>query len=52
MYYVLKGNGLLRINKNDYKLKPGKAFFVPKNTKHYFFGNTKKLTVLYFFGGS
>ena len=52
MYYVLKGNGFLRINKRDYTVKPGKAFFVAKNTQHYFFGNTKKLTVLYFFGGS
>ena len=51
MYYVLKGNGFFRINKNDYSVKPGKAFFVPKNIKHHFFGNTKKLTVLYFFGG-
>ena len=51
MYYVLKGNGFLSINKNDYSVKPGKAFFVPKNIKHHFFGNTKKLTVLYFFGG-
>ena len=52
MYYVLKGNGFLPINKNEYILKPGKAFFVPKNIKHYFFGNTKKLIVLYFFGGT
>ena len=52
MYYVLKGNGFLRINKRDYTVKPGKAFFVTKNTQHYFFGNTKKLTVLYFFGCS
>jgi len=52
MYYVLKGNGFLRFNKRDYTVKPGKAFFVTKNTQHYFFGNTKKLTVLYFFGGS
>jgi hypothetical protein len=27
------------------------AFFVAKNVKHHFFGNTKELTVLYFFGG-
>ena len=51
MYYVLKGNGFLRINKNDYRVKPGKAFFVPKNTEHFFFCNKKKLTVIYFFGG-
>ena len=52
MYYILNGNGFLRINKTDYTIKPGKAFFVPKNMDHYFFGNTKKLTVLYFFGAS
>ena len=52
MYYILNGNGFLRINKIDYTIKPGKAFFVPKNVEHCFFGNTKKLTVLYFFGGS
>ena len=52
MYYVLNGNGFLRINKTDYAIKPGKAFFVPKNVEHCFFGNTKKLTVLYFFSAS
>ena len=52
MYYVLNGNGFLRINKTDYRVKSGKMFFVPKNIEHYFFGNTKKLTVLYFFGAS
>tara|TARA_B110001454_G_C12525499_1_gene352907 strand:- start:25 stop:309 length:285 start_codon:yes stop_codon:yes gene_type:complete len=36
MYYILKGDGSLRINKNDYSVKPGKAFFVPKNVGHYF----------------
>jgi len=51
IYYIIKGNGSLHINKNDYSVKPGKAFFVPKNIEHYFFGNTKKLIVLYFFGG-
>ena len=52
MYYVLDGDGFLKIKSKKYKLKKGKAFFVPKNTEHYFFGNKNKLTVLYFFGGS
>ena len=52
MYYVLDGNGFLRINKTDYSIKSGKVFFVPKNVEHCFFGNTKQLNVLYFFGGS
>ncbi len=37
--------------KPDYKISPGMAYYVPKNVKHYFFGNTKQLVVLYFFGG-
>ena len=51
MYYILEGDGFLKIRNKDYSLKKGKAFFVPKHTEHYFFGNKKKLIVLYFFGG-
>ena len=51
MYYILEGDGFLKIKNKDYVLNKGKAFFVPKDTKHYFFGNKKKLCVLYFFGG-
>jgi hypothetical protein len=29
----------------------GKVYFVAKDIEHYFFGNTKELAVLYFFGG-
>ena len=51
IYFVLSGDGNLKINKKDYRVSEGKAFFVAKNVKHHFFGNTKDLTVLYFFGG-
>ena len=51
MYYVLEGDGFLKIKNKKYPLKKGKAFFVPKDTEHHFFGNKKKLIVLYFFGG-
>ena len=51
MYYILDGDCFLKIKNKNYSVKKGKAFFVPKNTEHYFFGNKKKLTVLYFFGG-
>ena len=47
-----KYNFTSHFNKNDYSVKSGKVFFVPKNVDHNFFGNTKKLIVLYFFGGS
>jgi len=51
MYYILEGDGFLKIKNKDYSIKKGKAFFVPKNAEHFFFGNKKRLTVLYFFGG-
>ncbi len=51
VYYVVKGDGFLKINKKDYPVSEGKAFFVQKDIKHCFFGNTRELVVLYFFGG-
>ena len=51
IYYILKGDGFLKINKKDYVVSEGKAFYVKKNVGHYFFGNTKELVVFYFFGG-
>ncbi|MGI0064132.1 MAG: cupin domain-containing protein [Nitrosopumilaceae archaeon] len=51
MYYIIRGNGYLKINKKDYAVSEGKVFFVGKNVEHNFFGNTKDLIVLYFFGG-
>ena len=51
VYYILKGDGFLKINKKDYPVSAGKVFFVQKDIEHYFFGNSKELVVLYFFGG-
>jgi len=51
VYYVVKGDGFLKINKKDYPVSGGKMYFVQKDVAHYFFGNTKELIVLYFFGG-
>jgi len=47
IYYIIRGDGYQK----DYPVSEGKVFFVAKNVGHYFFGNTKDLTVLYFFGG-
>ena len=52
IYYILNGNGFLHINKKSYPVKNGQIYFVAKNVLHYFYGNTKNLSVLYFFGGS
>ena len=51
VYYIVKGDGFLKINKKDYSVLEGKVFFVQKDIEHYFFGNKKELIVLYFFGG-
>ena len=51
IYYIIRGNGYLKINNKDYRVSEGKVFFVAKNIAHYFFGNTKDLSVLYIFGG-
>lgn len=51
IYYIVRGDGFLKINKKDYPISKGKAFFVEKDVEHYFFGNTKELVVFYFFSG-
>jgi mannose-6-phosphate isomerase-like protein (cupin superfamily) len=51
IYYIIRGDGYLKINNKDYKISEGKVFFVAKDVEHYFFGNRKDLLVLYFFGG-
>ena len=51
VYCVISGDGYLQIQNKAYPVSSGKVFFVAKNTKHYFFGNTKQLQVMYFFGG-
>ena len=51
VYYVISGNGFLKIKNKDYAVSKDKLFFVAKDVKHYFHSNTSELNVLYFFGG-
>ena len=51
VYFILKGNGFLKIKDKDYPVTANKMYFVAKGVEHYFHGNTKELVVLYFFGG-
>ncbi len=51
VYYVISGDGFLKIKDKDYKVSKDKLFFVAKAVEHYFHGNKKQLKVLYFFGG-
>jgi len=50
IYYVISGDGFLKIKNKDYEISKDKIFFVEKNVDHYFHGNSKELKVLYFFG--
>lgn len=51
VYFVIKGDGFLRIKNKDYPIKENKMYFVGKDIAHNFHSNKKELVVLYFFGG-
>ncbi len=51
VYYVIEGNGFLKIKNKDYPVSKNKLFFVAKDVEHFFHGNTIELKVLYFFSG-
>jgi len=51
IYYIISGDGYLKINSKDYPVSKDRIFFVGKNVEHFFHGNKKELKVLYFFGG-
>ena len=49
IYYILDGDGFLCISGKSYSVKKVQIYFVAKNIPHHFYGNTKNLSVLYFF---
>lgn len=51
LYYVIKGSGFIRIEKDEIAVKPGSMIFVPAKKKHQFYGNKDELQVLYVFAG-
>ena len=51
VYFILRGDGYLKIKNKDYSVQSNKLYFVAKNAEHFFHGNKKELIVLYFFGG-
>ncbi|MDH3278115.1 MAG: cupin domain-containing protein [Nitrosopumilus sp.] len=51
VYYVIRGDGFLKIKNKDYPIEQNKMYFVGKKIKHFFHSNKKELVVLYFFGG-
>ena len=51
VYFIISGDGFLKIKNKDYRVSKDKVFFVAKDVEHCFHGNKKELKVLYFFGG-
>lgn len=51
IYYVVKGDGFLLIDKKDYPVSQGMTYYVAKKIPHKFHGNKKELIVMYFFAG-
>lgn len=51
VYFIIKGDGYLRIKEKDYPVEPNKMYFVGEKIPHHFHDNSKELIVLYFFGG-
>ena len=48
IYYVIGGYGKIKIDKNEYDVKPGNIVYIPKNTSHHFQTiNENELIVLY-----
>ncbi len=52
VYFIIKGDGFLKIKNKNYTVEPNKMYFVAKNVEHFFYRNKKELVVLYFFGGT
>jgi mannose-6-phosphate isomerase-like protein (cupin superfamily) len=52
LYFVIEGNGFIRILQTDHAIKKGSCISVPSNTKHHFHGNEGELVVLYVFNVS
>lgn len=51
VYYVIEGNGFIKINGKDYPIKCGTSIFVPANTEHKFHGNRQDLVIFFVLGG-
>jgi mannose-6-phosphate isomerase-like protein (cupin superfamily) len=51
VYYVIEGDGFIRINGKDYSINQGTSIFVPAKTEHKFHGNKQDLVIFYVLGG-
>jgi mannose-6-phosphate isomerase-like protein (cupin superfamily) len=51
VYYVIEGNGFIKLNGKDHEIRQGTSIFVPAKADHRFHGNKEDLVVFYALGG-
>jgi mannose-6-phosphate isomerase-like protein (cupin superfamily) len=49
VYYVIEGNGFIKLDGKDHEIRQGTSIFVPAN--HKFHGNKQDLVIFYALGG-
>jgi mannose-6-phosphate isomerase-like protein (cupin superfamily) len=49
-YYVIEGNGFIKLNGIDHEIRQGTSIFVPAKADHKFHGNKQDLVIFYAFG--
>ena len=51
VYYVIEGNGFIKLNGKDHEIRQGTFIFVPAKADHKFHGNKQDLVIFYALGG-
>jgi mannose-6-phosphate isomerase-like protein (cupin superfamily) len=45
VYYVIEGNGFIKLDGKDHQIREGTSIFVPANAEHRFHGNKQDLVI-------
>jgi mannose-6-phosphate isomerase-like protein (cupin superfamily) len=51
VYYVIEGNGFIKLDGKDHQISEGTSIFVPAKADHRFHGNKRDLIIFYALGG-
>jgi mannose-6-phosphate isomerase-like protein (cupin superfamily) len=47
VYYVIQGNGFIKLDGKDHQIREGTSIFVPAKADHRFHGNKQDLVIFY-----
>jgi mannose-6-phosphate isomerase-like protein (cupin superfamily) len=50
VYYVIQGNGFIKLDGKDHLISQGTCIFVPANADHRFHGNKQDVVIFYALG--